>query len=213
LKQSVSRQANEANLKFAAELLRGLEHAVFFGTLLGLVRDGRLIEGDDDVDIYVNGRERQELLARLASAGLAPDMTDAQNATPYFLQIRREIDGETVLLDFYLYEDDPERDFILDRWNFIGDARRKENFLKVPKELFFPLTRMRFDGCEISLPARAEEMVAFLYGPNWKIPLAKGSGYYVQVINNVPRVFTGRLAKLKRESYRLAGQLGFLSFG
>ena len=31
-----------------------IEHFIFFGTLLGIVRDGQPIDGDDDIDFYVN---------------------------------------------------------------------------------------------------------------------------------------------------------------
>ena len=45
---------NFSNLLFFTQLLDKIEHFVFFGTLLGLVRENNLIEGDDDIDLYVN---------------------------------------------------------------------------------------------------------------------------------------------------------------
>ena len=41
--------------KFSEELQKNkIEHFIFFGTLLGLIRDGGPIVGDDDVEFYVN---------------------------------------------------------------------------------------------------------------------------------------------------------------
>ena len=50
----ISAEENFLNLKFFSKIISKIEHFVFFGTLLGLVRDGNLIEGDDDIDFYVN---------------------------------------------------------------------------------------------------------------------------------------------------------------
>jgi hypothetical protein len=38
--------ANLNNLFFISKVLRNITHFVFFGTLLGLTRDGQLIDGD-----------------------------------------------------------------------------------------------------------------------------------------------------------------------
>ena len=59
-KQSqISVEENFLNLKFFSKIISKIEHFVFFGTLLGLVRDGNLIENDDDIDFYVNIKERE----------------------------------------------------------------------------------------------------------------------------------------------------------
>ena len=58
-KQSqISVEENFLNLKFFSKIISKIEHFVF-GTLLGLVRDGNLIENDDDIDFYVNIKERK----------------------------------------------------------------------------------------------------------------------------------------------------------
>ena len=56
MKTAISQVTNRENLLFVAELLNrsGINWCVFFGTLLGLVRDGDVIKGDDDIDIYTD---------------------------------------------------------------------------------------------------------------------------------------------------------------
>ena len=42
------------NLLHISKLINEFEYFVFFGTLLGLVRENNIIQGDDDIDFYVN---------------------------------------------------------------------------------------------------------------------------------------------------------------
>ena len=53
-KKAVSLETNQENLSYFCKILEGIEYFVFFGTMLGLERDGGVIEGDDDIDFYVN---------------------------------------------------------------------------------------------------------------------------------------------------------------
>ena len=213
MKLGVSRSTNEDNLRFASRLLKGIEHCVFFGTLLGLIRDGRLIEGDDDVDIYVASHERDRVITRLEEAGLAVDLEYEENTTPHFLQVRRHVAGETGLLDFYFVEVIPERQIVLDRWNFMGRPEKENTHLHVPMKLLFPASAFAFGDTEVMVPNDPGEAVQFIYGPSWNVPLSKDGGYYVQVINNVPKTFVGPTAKFRREVFRFLGQLGLLKFG
>ena len=95
MKTAISQVTNRENLLFVAELLNrsGINWCVFFGTLLGLVRDGDVIKGDDDIDIYVPLEERSALIEALHREGFELRQ-DPPNHSEYFLQIKREVDGE-----------------------------------------------------------------------------------------------------------------------
>ncbi len=177
---TVPRQALEANLKAAAQALSGVTWFAFFGTLLGLEREGHLIQGDDDVDIYVDIRHRDEALDALSNNGF--EMTE--NCDPDFAQFGREFDGHDTLLDLYFYEDAGE--VITEKWNFKGPARRPEHMLKVPKSLLFPVAWRNFEGVPIALPADADGTCAWLYGPEWRTPRQKNVGYKVDIQDGVP---------------------------
>ena len=58
----ISVKENFSNLKFFTNIIKNIEYFVFFGTLLGLTRDNNLIENDDDIDFYVNIKERDNLI-------------------------------------------------------------------------------------------------------------------------------------------------------
>ena len=60
-KTAVSSYHNKHLLDLFSKHLSHLEHFVFYGTLLGLVRGGNPIEGDDDVDILVNKKHFKEV--------------------------------------------------------------------------------------------------------------------------------------------------------
>ena len=47
----IDRKYNAQNLKEVLPLLEGMEYFVFYGTLLGLVREGDILEKDDDIDL------------------------------------------------------------------------------------------------------------------------------------------------------------------
>ena len=107
--------------KFSQEMKNyDIEHFVMFGTLLGLTRDGEPISGDDDVDFYVNIKHRESVSSMLKNLGLEVDYSKFPNDSKYFTQVQGILDGEIIRVDFYFYDADSSRDYILDKWNFAG---------------------------------------------------------------------------------------------
>ena len=60
----IDRKYNAQNLKEVLPLLEGLDYFIFYGTLLGLVREGDILEKDDDIDILVDRKHFAELIGR-----------------------------------------------------------------------------------------------------------------------------------------------------
>ena len=60
-KNSVRPEDNKFAVKLFAKQLSEIEHFIFYGTLLGFVRDGMPITGDNDVDILVNQNHHGEV--------------------------------------------------------------------------------------------------------------------------------------------------------
>lgn len=56
----VPKELNLENLRYVSERIASFECAIFFGTILGYQREGNVIEDDDDIDIYVHIRHRDE---------------------------------------------------------------------------------------------------------------------------------------------------------
>jgi hypothetical protein len=213
IKKSVSRETNEENLRYFTNLLSSCEHFVFFGTLLGLVRDNRIINGDDDVDIYVNSAERDIVIDIFKKNKIKFNLDDPPNNTPHILQIKRLVNGEVGLIDFYFYNAGKDPNNIWEIWNFSGHYKNPNSAIKISRNLIFPIEPIFFQGAQIFLPAKAKDICVFLYGKSWDKPLAKNREYKTKIINNKPRVFVGKIGKIERLIIKLLGYLRILKIG
>jgi hypothetical protein len=172
--------ANSANLRFVSSHFAPFEWFIFFGTLLGTVREGHLIKGDDDIDIYIAKKHRDEVSKLLVNLGC----TVTDNRCPYFLQVTREENGNLGFIDIYFYEVNAER--VEERYNFTGNWARPEYTLHIPLELIFPLQTTRVENVDVFIPNWPRACLEYLYGRNWQIPLAKKFQYKVDIVGNVP---------------------------
>lgn len=172
---------------FSGELSkRNISYFVFFGTLLGLIRDGQPIAGDDDVDFYVDISHYDKVCSLLANLGFHINFEDWPNNTRYFLQASGLLHGDIVRVDFYFYEVSLCGNYLVEKWNFSGQPNNSDRVLKVPKPLVFPLTSIEYQGLKIPMPKYPEIICEFLYGPKWRIPQQKGLDYTITVIGGRP---------------------------
>ena len=60
--KKIHRSFNEPNLKLMLPILEkaNIEYFMFYGSLLGIVREGNILEMDDDIDICVNLKHREQ---------------------------------------------------------------------------------------------------------------------------------------------------------
>ena len=186
---NISVEENENNLIYFSKLFINVEYFIFFGTLLGITRDKGLIDGDDDIDFYVNLKDRFKLIENLKNNNIEVDLTLSVNKNNYFLQIKRVFNKKILITDFYFYETDIEKNFIIERWNFEGGTHDTSKYLRIPKIFIFPLTKILFKSVEIFIPKESELTCEFLYGINWKKKLKKDKEYTIKVINGKPYLF------------------------
>lgn len=177
LKKSISSNHLLSALEFISKKLNQIDYFVFYGTLLGLVRDGKPIDGDDDVDIMVPRVLREELLLLLTSDphdGVVYDSSLDLNKTPYFMQIRKAFDGVDVLIDFYLF--DLADGWVMEKWTGAAWASGVKP-LSIPAELIFPIKSISCGGNILKSPAYAEACCELVYGRTWKFPKRKNVHY------------------------------------
>ena len=103
---------------------------------MGIVRDNSLIDGDDDVDLYVNIKDKDKLIQILKDHNIEVNLTLPMNKSGYFIQVFRKINGKTLTIDFYLYETELEKNYIIERWNLEGGTHIESKYLRIPKYLF-----------------------------------------------------------------------------
>jgi len=178
---------NRANLVTVSNLLQDIDHFVFFGTLLGLTRERDIIEDDDDIDILVPIEKRHLIIEKLVGVDNFKINLDKEcNQSTYFLQVDSSINNRNSFIDFYFYENNPNEDFIVDRWNFLGKSQNSEYALHIPKKLIFPVMHEEFFGQKIKLPACRELLCEWLYGKSWITPRKKNISYVIRVLKNRP---------------------------
>lgn len=177
------REYNLKNLNDLSVRLLNVEYFVFFGTLLGYCREGNLIENDDDIDFYVNISEKNKIVYMLQDMDFFLSINNK-----YFIQAVRRIDDTETFSDFYFYEDDPKRDYLLERWNFIGQPNNVTTHLHVPKDIIFPIKQGKLLNISINIPSDVDGVCRYLYGKSYKEKLEKNKQYYTKIIDHKPVV-------------------------
>ena len=174
------------NLIYFSKLINEYEHFVFFGTLLGLIRENNIIEGDDDIDFYINIKHRSDLIKKLKANSIKVDQKISFNTTDSFLQVYREYNNKIFFVDFYFYDSELDKDFIIEKWNFIGSPHINKNHLRVPKIFIFPIQCKQYKSTIINFPSQPIYICEYLYGPNWNKKIKKDKDYEMKIINNKP---------------------------
>lgn len=196
MKHGVPSHINRENLILISKIAQGIEHFIFFGTLLGVVRNGNPIDGDDDIDILVNHEHRSVLVDCLEGHGLKIDFSSPTNQTPYFLQVKRELQGFDTTIDFYFFE--TTGNHITERWNFNCSPEDPRQALKIPKSLIYPIKDHHFFGSLIRMPNEPQKLCEWLYGSNWATPRKKREEYVVKIIHNKPMLVRPLKRSLQR---------------
>jgi hypothetical protein len=154
----------------------GIWHCLAFGTLLGAVRGGDLIEWDHDLDLLVRPADLAEIVAscsddrltltpiRIAPAWLALRPDGVPEATLPGLSL--SLDGTSVgeLWAPVLFSDGVLRVYDLEREVSLWPQSA------LPAFIFDKLGEAEIRGQRYPAPARAETLLEWLYGEDWRIP-------------------------------------------
>lgn len=180
MKKSVSKEANRNNLFYFVSIIGDLDYFPFHGTLLGLVRDGDVIDGDDDVDIFVNMKDREIFFDILQKSEFNIDLNnDLNQCSPYFIQLTRETNGAEGIVDVHFFIE--ESGYIVD-WQSAYAWETGNNPFKVLSSLIYPLQTGLINNLEIKLPRYPIGCCRVIYGKSWRIPRKKYIDY-TQTVN------------------------------
>ena len=142
----------------------GIDAFPAYGTLLGAVRDGRLIGHDSDADLgYVSDHthpvdvSRESFRLQRALAGMGYEITRYSGAA--FKVDVREADGSLRGLDVF-------GGFLAaGNLHLMGEIRTP-----FEREWIFPLGTCRLEGRELPAPRDPDRFLTATYGPSWRVP-------------------------------------------
>lgn len=160
---------------------------LFFGTLLGAIREQNFIKNDTDVDIM--SKDEEELL------NMIPKLQEEG-----FLFIRH-YEGEKRVLYSFL------RQGVYIDVDIVRNAGKNKYYLagaKIPSSFVDDLKVINFIGESFFIPQEYEKILIMLYGKDWRIPQNKAAYFpfilrrdYMQIlIHMIPKKFRNFIKSL-----------------
>jgi hypothetical protein len=173
INQTLSGKFNDARLTRVGEIISqfyedlkancGVECFITSGTLLGIVRSGKIIPHDDDFDLaYVSKFETNA------------EILSERREIHRFLSAHASYNNSTRERHFTLTSDADGRRFTFDLFPaWIKNGLFSEVPLKpeaLPADAILPLKRLDFYGVPVPAPRNPEALLEINYGPGWRSP-------------------------------------------
>lgn len=146
------------------ERTTGLPAFICYGTLLGAVRDGRLIGHDNDIDLaYLSAAEFPVDVVREGFA-VERALLDAgwvlRRGSGVRLNVRIRLgDGALRFVDVFTAH-----------WTEGALYIPSDTGFPLPRDTVFPLTTVELMGRQLPAPGRPELLLEATYGPRWRVP-------------------------------------------
>ncbi|MFA5619171.1 MAG: LicD family protein [Weeksellaceae bacterium] len=172
---------HQSTKKFAGELIvyfnkmaekADIDLFLEFGTLLGLTRDGDVIDWDDDVDFGINEEDSDKLVETLLQHKTELPYSDKLNWTA---NIREDKDNNVWYVSLSFTN---KKEFLFHPFEiafgvrkFFGDRSvcMRNSYLSCDKEHFIKNETIKFLNAEIKVPYKHEKFLDLLYG-DWRTP-------------------------------------------
>jgi len=134
----------------------GVKYGLWFGTLLGAIREGGFISYDEDIDIYMLEEDRKKMFNALFDFEKLGFKVARYRQKPGLLSLIRNND----YIDTYFYKK------ILNK-RIMGDNSIDAKYLEHSENI-------NFLGEKFPVPVNSKQVLKILYGANWQIPNKDG---------------------------------------
>lgn len=176
-----------------------IPYVIFFGTLLGVIRDGHPIENDDDIDIIIDEKYYGKVMSMISENDLHVEFQKDHSFVQVFSSSRVAID--TYFYDVIGGENDTEVPQLHFNWNFQKCESMKHDgkddcvCMRVPSDLILPTESYGMDykretsdvtHTEYNIPGYPITVLSFLYGARWREKLKKEKEYTTKCVNYIP---------------------------
>ena len=138
---------------------------ISYGTLLGIVRDGNPIDGDDDVDINIPTQDTELVAKALQDAGVKVSKCEGM--------LRLNLGKNTAPVDIYQCDLSDKGDYTLrrinDTWTECYENLENETFETI-----------EWNGRNLNVPKNYKQKLQNIYGKDWtkRIKNKKGPSSY-----------------------------------
>lgn len=162
----------EKTMERGCEIMKKLDWYFWItsGNLLGIVRDGKMIDHDTDIDVccrvdyFDDGiyDKTVELIKEMTRCGIIPCMTQVYKNRPMQTAFVDSLNHDVIFDIYYYYTGFGD----LVNWNMEGTLRKPNKFVD-------ELDSVEFKGVIYPTPKPVEEFLAWRYGEDWKTPRQK----------------------------------------
>jgi hypothetical protein len=149
----------------------GEEVFLMAGTLLGLIRDGRLIEYDKDIDLGVMSEDSMEhILYELGPLYDEAHFTGQEIRNGRILWLKTHFDGDTLVLPFEIQCHYRQKDLFFYNRRMGKTWKCYETHTEYPVNILKEFTTVPFAGEMFKVPSPPEAWLDVFFGPDWRTP-------------------------------------------
>lgn len=156
-----------------------IEFIIFYGTLLGLVRENDFIKDDDDIDILVDKKNFSKIISLINTLKIKIGVSNNDI-------IQLFMPNGNGPIDIYFYEF--HQDDTLIRW---------DGYLLFSKTDIFPLKKITFNNVLVNIPYNSNKILTEIYGINYLVPIKKET-YKWTNLGSVRRLSSESISSLPR---------------
>ena len=164
----------------------GVNVAPFFGTLLGLVRQGSSIEGDNDLDFCIPEESLREATFNLRENGWLEIRSIADSNGQVWLRTFQAPYGSDIVVDLYVFSKSEDKLVFRQHW-LVENIEDPSEYLLVPSKQVEWLFEVSIKNVTLlGADPKVDALLCFLYSDCWRSPARKWIDYVVQVRDGIP---------------------------